>query len=58
METNIVSKSLSKLYTHPTRAMEHAQAYADKMREKGYRVDVRPNNYSPQAVRVDVMRKR
>jgi len=58
MATNIVSKSLSRVYTHPTRAMENAQAYADKMRAKGYRVDIRPTNYSPQAVMVDVMRKR
>jgi hypothetical protein len=59
MGTNIVSKKLSKVFYHLTRARQNAQRYADKMRNKGYEVIVAPDmGVEPPIYRVDVLRKK
>jgi hypothetical protein len=59
MGTNIVSHTLSRVYTHPTKAKYHAEAYAEKMRARGYTVDVIPHEeIEPPYYVVDVIRKK
>lgn len=57
--TNIISKTLSRVYYHPTRAKQYAEAYAEKMRAREYEVYVRPHEeVYPPYYRVDVYRKK
>lgn len=59
MGTNIISKTHSRLFTHPKRAEQNAEAYASKMRAKGYEVYVRVwAGIYPPCYLVDVMRKK
>jgi len=60
MGTNIVSKKLSRVFLHPTKAKENADRYAGKMRARGYKVYVRPGPslINPKFYVVDVMRKK
>lgn len=59
MSTNIISKTLSRIYYHPTKAKERADAYAEKMKDRGYEVHIRESkNVYPPYYTVDVVRKK
>lgn len=59
MGTNIVSKTHSRVFTHPKRAEQNAEAYAERMQAKGYEVHVRAwDSVYPPCYSVDVMRKK
>ena len=59
MATNIISKKLSRVFTHPTRAAENALCYRDKMRVRGYTADIRQTEgVYPEIFAVDVLRKK
>lgn len=59
MGTNIISKTLSRVYRHPTKAKQFADAYAEKMRARGYEVQIVPSVHIwPVYYMVDVLRKR
>lgn len=59
MGTNIVSKTLSRAFIHPKKAKEQAEAYAEKMKARGYEVYIRPSiDVYPVWYTVDVIRKK